>query len=271
MQNQSTRNTSLNKIGLVLSGGGARGIAHAGILQALEEKGIHPTHLSGSSIGAIVGALYAAQFPPKEILHFFKINTTIFKWNNFTFTKPGILDADKYESIFEPWLHGHTFETLSKELHICVTDILEGKVHYFSTGELVRPILASAAVPGVFTPVEINNTWYVDGGTMDNFPIEPLKNNCDLLIGSFVSSKKKLKKSELTNTLKIINRATELSHLAGSKIKFPYCDFLLAPPALHQYGIFDTHKIDEMYEIGYKYAKKQLAEKDFYPYKIINT
>ena len=247
-------------IGLVLSGGGARGIAHAGTIKALEEHGIRPNYVSGSSVGAMVGALYAAQFSPEEIITFFKENTTIFKWRHFTFYKPGILDADTYGEIFEPWLEGHTFESLSKKLHICVTDILKGEEHFFSSGELLRPILASAAVPGVFTPVEIKDSWYIDGGTMNNFPVEPLLTSCDFIIGSYVSLKKSFKKSELTNTLRVINRATDLNQVAPSKSKFPLCDMVFAPPTLHRYGIFDTHKIEEMFEVGYQFTKEQLRE-----------
>lgn len=247
-------------IGLVLSGGGARGIAHVGVLKALEEFHLHPSLLSGSSVGAIVGALYAAQFSPDDIIAFFKENTTIFKWQHFTFNKPGILDADKYEEIYKPWLNGHTFESLSKKLHICVTDILKGENRYFSSGELLRPLLASAAIPGVFTPVEIGDSWYIDGGTMNNFPVEPIIGKCDLLIGSFVSPKKSFKKSELTNTLKVLNRATDLNQLAPSKIKFDSCDKVLAPPSLYRYGIFDTHKIEEIFDFGYTFAKEQLEE-----------
>ena len=97
-------------IGLVFSGGGVRGAAHAGILKALEENGIQPDILSGSSAGALAGALYAANFKPEDILRFFKENSNVLRWQNFSRTKPGILDTEKYATIFEPWLKEHTFE-----------------------------------------------------------------------------------------------------------------------------------------------------------------
>lgn len=247
-------------IGLVLSGGGVRGAAHAGILKALEEHSIYPDRLSGSSAGAIVGALYAAGYKPEEILLFFKTNARVFRWRHVTYSKPGILDAEKYAELFEPWLNGHTFESLAKELHICVTDVLNGKSRFFSSGELFRPILASAAVPGIFSPVEIDDQWYIDGGTMNNFPVEPLKGSCRLLLGSFVSPKKTITKEELGNTLKLIGRANDLGFLAASLSKFNWCDGVFIPQELHKYGVFDTKKMDEIYELGYRSAQSQMKK-----------
>ncbi|RMG87250.1 MAG: hypothetical protein D6714_02780 [Bacteroidetes bacterium] len=250
------------EIGLVLSGGGVRGAAHIGLLKVLEAHGLEPTRLAGSSAGAMVGALYAAGYKPDEILDFFRKNTNdIFKWTYFSRRKPGILDAEKYAEMFSPWLSDFkTFEDLHKELHICVTDVLQGRVRFFSSGELVRPILASAAIPGVFTPVEIGEDWYVDGGTMNNFPVEPLIGRCDWLIGSFVSPKQAMDKSELTNTLKLLDRASDLAFLAASISKFGLCDFIFTPPELANYGTFDSKKVDEIYEIGYRYASEKIGE-----------
>ncbi|MCB9053771.1 MAG: patatin-like phospholipase family protein [Lewinellaceae bacterium] len=247
------------EIGIALSGGGVRGAAHAGVFKAMEESGIKVTRLSGSSAGAMAGVLYAAGHGPEEILEFFKVNAgNIFQWKHLAHSKPGMLDSDKYAELFEPWLQEHTFETLSKKLHICVTDVLQGNIRYFSSGELVRPLLASAAIPGVFTPVEIGENWYIDGGTMNNFPVEPLVGQCDVLLGSFVSLKKPLEKSELASTLQLINRASDLSFMAVSVYKFKWCDLVFAPSTLWQFGIFDTKKVDEIYQAGYEHACRKM-------------
>ena len=246
-------------IGMALSGGGVRGVAHAGIFRALVEHGIEITYLSGSSAGAMAGALYAAGYPPEDILEFFKKNANnIFQWRHIARSKPGMLDSAQYAELFEPWLKDHTFETLYKKLHICVTDVLKGEIRFFSSGELVRPILASAAIPGVFTPVDIDENWYIDGGTMNNFPVEPLIGTGDIVLGSFVSLKKALDRSELTSTLQLLNRASDLSFIAVSLQKFKYCDLVFAPPELWEYGIFDTKKVDEIYQIGYEHACRQM-------------
>ena len=248
------------QIGLVMSGGGVRGVAHAAVIRVLEEHGIEPMQLAGSSAGAMVGALYAAGFGPDDILEFFRKNTNVFRWQHIARRKPGILDADKYADLFEPWLNEHTFESLSKKLHICVTDVLNGRIRIFSSGELVRPVLASAAVPGVFSPVDIDGTWYVDGGVMNNFPVEPLAGRTDFLIGSFVSPKKAVAKEEVSTTLQLVNRATQLSFLAGSQAKFGQCDFLFIPQELWKYNTFDHKKVDEIYAVGYEYASRRIED-----------
>ncbi|MFK7809007.1 MAG: patatin-like phospholipase family protein [Saprospiraceae bacterium] len=255
--------TKQKDIGIVLSGGGARGVAHAGILKALKEQGVEPMLISGSSVGAMVGALYAAGHESEQITEFFKQNTNIFRWQFFSRKMPGFLDMDNYADVFSPWLQGHNFESLSKELHICVTDVLKGESRFFSSGELVRPILASAAVPGVFSPVEIDDDWYIDGGTMNNLPVEPLLDRCKLLFGSYVSPHKIIQKTDLSNTLKLINRANDLGYYASSLNKFRFCDFVFVPQKLENYGLFDVKKLDEIFEVGYKYANEVM--KDFMP------
>ncbi len=247
-------------VGLVLSGGGARGAAHIGMIKALEEYGLPVTHLSGSSSGAIVGALYAAGYEPDELFHFFKTIQNIFTWRYFTFSKPGMMEADRYREIFEPWFGTRDFENLLRKLSICVTDILQGIPRYFSKGELVRPLLASAAVPGVFSPVEIDGVWYVDGGTMNNFPVEPLVNRCDFILGSYVSPKRAFKKSELTNTFKLVNRATDLAALSSSLNKFHHCDHVVVPKELWKFGIFDTKRVEEIHQLGYESTVKSIGE-----------
>ncbi|MEM6965510.1 MAG: patatin-like phospholipase family protein [Bacteroidota bacterium] len=245
-------------IGLVLSGGGMKGAAHLGVIKALGENNIFPSMISGSSVGAIVGALYAANFKAEEILEFFKINKTVFRWRHFSRSRPGFLNAERYDEIFESWLDHHTFETLSKKLFICVTDVLNGKFQFFSQGELVKPILASAAVPGVFSPVEIEDNWYIDGGTMNNFPVEALIGQCDFVIGSLASPNKPIPKSAISNSMRLINRATELTFHSSTLAKLHQCDHVFAPQDLYNYGIFDSKKIDEMFQVGYDHATQHM-------------
>lgn len=246
------------KIGLVLSGGGTRGAAHAGILKALEEHGIYPNVIAGSSAGAIAGTLYAADYSPKDILRFFKINNKVLRWKNFARFRPGLLNAEKYSDMFKPWLGGKTFEDLSKELYVCVTDVLKGRTQFFSSGNLIKPTIASAAIPGIFTPVEIEQNWYIDGGTMNNFPVEPLLENCDIILGSMVSPKKAVTKKDLSSSMRLINRASDLSFYATSLSKFKYCDIVFAPEELCQFSMFERKRIQKMYDIGYKHAHQKL-------------
>ncbi len=142
-------------IGLVLSGGGVRGMAHVGLLKAMEEFGVEAKSITGSSVGALVGALYANGNSIDDMLNFFK-TTPLFNYQFLTIAKAGFIDTDKYVNLFKAYFPQDNFETLQKELHVVATNIQDGNEVFFNSGELIRPLLASAALPPVFSPVELN-------------------------------------------------------------------------------------------------------------------
>ena len=119
------------KLGLVFSGGGVRALAHAGLLKALEEKGLRPSIISGTSGGALIGALYACGVKPDDMMRFFK-ETPLFKWSMITFKKVGLVDSAKYAKFFKKELQYHTFEELQLPLIVTATNLLNGKLQYFS-------------------------------------------------------------------------------------------------------------------------------------------
>jgi len=251
-----------SKIGLVLSGGGVRGVAHIGTLQVLEELGIHVSHVAGVSAGSIVGALYAAGHPAKEVLNFFK-KTSIFKISNYAIFKPGIIDTGKLIAVFNNYLKEDSFDSLQKELYIIATDLEHAKSKVFHSGPLIQPILASSAFPMVFSPVTIDDVLYADGGIMNNFPVEPLEGICDKLIGVYVNPIKDLKKEDVTSSLAVLERSYQLSVGASCFQKFDRFDILISPKELSKYDTFSVSRIDEIYKIGYEAAlsKKEEFEK----------
>ena len=245
------------KYGMVLSGGGVRGIAHLGVIKALEERGIYPELIAGASAGAIVGAFYAAGHSWEDILHFFK-STSMFSWQNYTYRKPGILDTDKFEHLFATYLPGDSFASLTKTLFVSATDIEKGKNVIWQEGSLVRKVLASAAFPMVLSPVQIEGTFYADGAITNNFPVEPLLPLCDTIIGSYVSPLPIVQPGELTNSMAVLERAFKIGMAALSESKFQHCDILIAPHQLNEVGTFSMNRIDEVFEIGYEAACQQL-------------
>lgn len=249
-----------DQVGIVLSGGGYKGVAHIGMLKAFEVCGIPIHKVSGSSAGAIVGALFCAGYTPEEMLEFFKSNTELFSIKHIFHTKPGLFDSDPKREIFEGYFQKDSFESLQKELNICVTNVLKGKVQFFSSGELIRVLLASAALPGIFTPVEIDGVYYFDGGTMNNFPVEPLTGRCDWLYGSYVSVTKEMQPKEISSIMKVIDRASNLALLANSNHKFHLFDHVFYPYELGKYETLNSKYIDEIYQIGYEFALKQIHE-----------
>ncbi len=244
-------------IGLVLSGGGVRGIGHIGMLKALKEHGIEASVISGSSAGALVGALYAGNSSFEEMLAFFK-ETPLFKYNFFTINKPGLVNTDRYFDIFNQYIPFHTFESLHKQLFVTATNLQKGVEEVFSKGDLITPLLASAALPPVFSPVEINNDLYADGGIMNNFPSEPLQGKADFIIGSNVSVIKALSKKEIQSSFQLASRTTSLMVYAINRQKIKSCDIIFEPMEIKDIGVFEKSGIEKAFNIGYDNACRVL-------------
>ncbi|MCM4173310.1 patatin [Arenibacter sp. TNZ] len=245
--------------GLVLSGGGIRGIAHIGAIKALEEYGIYPSQIAGTSAGAIVGALYAAGCSCNEMLDFFK-TTQIFSLNNYAMGKPGFLDTEKFYDQFRTYLPHDSFELLEKRLYITATNLLDGTLKVFDSGELIRPVLASAAVPGLFAPMKIENGYYIDGGTLNNFPVDLIRRNCDRIVGVYVNPFNKVNIDDLNHVNKVLERTYHVMMSNETSLKFIDCDLLIRPININRYGMFSLKNIDSIFHLGYTAASKALKE-----------
>jgi NTE family protein len=248
------------KIGLVLSGGGARGVAHIGVLKALEEQQIEITHIAGTSAGAIVGALYAAGHSWEAILAFFK-KVPIFHYKRYALNKPGFIDTSKFHKDLLPFFEEDDFKSLKKELHILATNLVDGTERTFHEGALIKPVLASAAFPGLFTPVIIDEIPYVDGGVLNNFPIEPIKKLCDTTIGVYVNPLEAVSANQLKRSYQVVDRAYHISFVSLCKPKFKEVDVFIAPKKLEKYKMFNLTNMDAIFDIGYAAAVESL--KDF--------
>jgi NTE family protein len=163
-------------IGLVLSGGGARSFAHIGVIKALEENGIFPTHIVGTSAGAIVGSLKAAGVNWYEILIFLK-TISIFQTNRYALNDPRFINLENFYNDLKVYLHKNNFDSLKKPLFSTAKNVIEGTLKIFSSEQLIKAVIASASFPGNFTAMEINGKFYIDGGTLNNFLVEPLNSD----------------------------------------------------------------------------------------------
>ncbi len=246
-----------NTIGLVLSGGGAKAIAHVGLIEVLLENNIIPNRISGTSAGAMIGALYAANYSPKEIISFFE-NTPLFKMSLFARNKPGFLDSEKYVAHFKQYFSENSFEALKFPLTIAATNILKAQITYFNSGEIVKPMIASAALPPIFSPIEIDGELYSDGGILDNFPLDTIKKDCDKIIGSYVNPVSKINKSEINSSTDLIYRVYHIGMDAADIKKFKHCNYVFSPPEIETIGAIDTKSIKKAYKIGYDYAQKEI-------------
>jgi NTE family protein len=247
------------KIGLVLSGGGARGFAHLGVIKALNESGIIPEVISGTSAGAIVGSLYADGYKPEEILKIMNLSGRL-QYFSPTVPRGGLLQISGIEKILREKLRAKRFSELKIPLYVSATDLNSGKAVYFSEGELLLPIIASASIPVLFRPVVINGVQYVDGGVLDNMPIKPIEDQCRFLIGSFVNPTGF--EENITSLIHIAERTFLLSMSKELNEKSKRIDLLIAPPELKNYPILDSEKAEEVFMVGYQTTKNKLAGLD---------
>ena len=249
------------RVGLVLSGGGALGFAHIGAIQALEEAGFKPTIVSGTSMGSLIGVLYAAGYKPDEIMQIVKDeqlyrNATLLRIH---FSKnPGIYNLDAISRLLKELMPDNSFDSLPKGFCACVMNLTEATSEYVCTGnQLAEYVIASASIPTVFEAQTINGVQYTDGGMLNNFPAQPIRDKCDFLIGIDVLP---LTHKQATRTHEAmlfgLRDVQHVNSLPGHAL----CDLLIEVHAIDNYGEFDFREYEAIYNIGYDTAKKQIAE-----------
>jgi NTE family protein len=248
------------RIGIAFSGGGARGIAHLGGLKALEEARIEPDLVAGTSAGAIVGALYAAGLSIDEMRDFVRDASL---WKAFKVNMPfaGFAKLTYLEERLAKYISEDSFESLPKSLFVAVTNLNSGELEIRDSGPLFAAVTASASVPLVFQPVKMDGNLYVDGGLMANLPVKPLvEKKADFIIGVNVVPMIEAKAKALQSFLGIAMRCFDLSILANTRPQREFCDVLIEPEGIEDYHIFQFGKHEEIFELGYKAAKKALKD-----------
>ena len=243
------------KIGLVLSGGGARGIAHLGVLKALLEKGIEISMISGCSAGSIVGAMFAAGYSPDHIFELV-ISVNTLRAMRPSWSRGGLLRMQKAEDVYLKYIPHNSFEKLKIPLTVNATDLYVGENVYFSSGELLKPVMASCSIPGLFEPISLNNRTLIDGGVLNNMPIEPLLGKCDFIIGSHCNPYGIQQNSKSMTTM--ITKTLFLAINNNSKSRIDQCDFLIEPPLLKNFDPADVRKASEIFKVGYEYTRQMI-------------
>jgi NTE family protein len=249
----------MTSTGIVLSGGGARAIAHLGALRALEEKNIRPNALAGSSAGALIAALYAAGLPPQKIRDIFQ-ETAYFGVFHLLFGRPGLFDMQAMRATLETHLPVRNFEDLTIPVYIAATNLTTGRSEIISSGPLLEPLLASACVPVVFEPVQYRGCQWVDGGVLNNFPAEALVPHCEFIIGSHVNRvSDHLPATPAPHKSQVLERCFHLAVAQDVYRQAAHCDLFLDHPGLTAFGMFDTKKANRLFRLGYEFCKQTLA------------
>ena len=247
--------TKKQKIGLALSGGGALGFAHIGAIQALEEHGVKPDFISGSSMGAIIGAIYCAGYSPAKIMRIIQAEK-LYKLDklmspNLNFKQKGLSSHATLRATLKELIPHDCFDSLEIPFAVCVTNITSGTYEYYYSGKgIVDYVVASASIPGVFDPVVIKNTTYVDGGVLNNLPAEILhQKGCDYIIGVDVLPFLPVEKKTIID---ITLWSIRLMQHSNTQNGIKYCNWLIESNAIEKYNEFEFDKYKEIYQYGYK-------------------
>ena len=253
------------KIGLALSGGGARGIAHIEFLKMFDDLNIKPSIISGTSMGAAIGALYASGLTGQEIENLMK-KLTIKQLTGFVGThltkKGGILETEKLIEYFKKITKTDSFSKLKIPLKIVATDFWKRKQIVFEKGKISNAIQASISIPGIFEPAKIRNNVFVDGGIVNPVPYDIIRKDCDILIAVDVcEDKSNNNKKHAPNIFEGVYSSLIISQkfILENKMNNFKPDIYIRPD-LTKIGLFQFHKVEKIIRLTNNTALKLKME-----------
>lgn len=244
-------------VGLALSGGGAKGFSHIGVLMAFDRCGIKPDILSGVSAGAIASVLYAAGLKPSEIITCFTEADKFGDFTEWSIPREGFLKLDRFGRLLEEWLPVKRLEDLKIPTVVCATDMDHGKSVGWSKGEIVPRVLASCSIPIVFNPQKINGINYVDGGVLRNLPAWAIRGYCKTLYGCNCSPLRR-QFNRKKGILDIALRSYHLMLKANLAQDIRLCDKVIQVHDMTQVSTFDLSSLQKGVTAGYDAAMKVL-------------
>ncbi|MBL7697562.1 MAG: patatin-like phospholipase family protein [Chitinophagaceae bacterium] len=274
------------KIGVALSGGGAKGLAHIGILKAIDSAGIKVDYITGTSMGSIIGGLYAAGYSAAELEKIARkadwdevlsnqssLRAIVMEekeeyskyavelpWVNNGFKLPsGVVEGEelwlKFSELFFPVYNIKDFSKFSIPFKCITTDIETGEAVVIDTGEIITAVRASMAIPSVFTAIEHNGKRLIDGGVARNFPVRDVREmGADFVIGSRVATGL-LPKEKVNNALQILMQIAFFKEAATSKDDIAQCD-IYVPMPLEDYTAGSFGRANELLEYGLEQGRK---------------
>ena len=256
------------KIGIALGGGAARGYAHIGVLNAIDELNIPISYVAGTSIGSFIGALYASgnlkTFEKEVRSRNSFMKDVLFKLDP-VFPKLSIMNGNEVIRIFKEITDINTFEELNIPLTTVATDIVNNVKIESNKGDLINAIKASIAIPGVLTPTYVNDNLCVDGGLIDPVPLQSIIDmGSDRTIAvNLYGLQTSKKKDNKYNIVDIVDRSAKiiLNNVTHLSFKNNEPNILIEPPIDQFYG-WDFHRANELIDIGYDTAKSILRKNE---------
>jgi NTE family protein len=271
------RLTGEPRIGLALGGGGAKGLAHILMLEALDELGVKPSLIAGTSIGAIIGALYAAGLSGSEIRalieqffvdqkereqKLFALPKSI-RWLDFidpALAGGGLLDSSDFIAFLGEVLPTQRFRGLRIPLRVVTAELLTGREVVLRSGDLLPALQASMAVPGVFPPVELDGRLLVDGGVANPLPFDLLQGKCDIVIAIDVSGSRDVADGETLSSLGVLLQSfhTMSNNILAEKLRREQPTVYIRPD-IRNVQVLEFYKARQVFEQA-EPARRQLVK-----------
>jgi NTE family protein len=247
----------MKKIGLALGGGAVLGAAHVGVLKAIEEMDIKISYVAGTSIGAFVAAFYAFGYKSADI---HKIASKI-RWmdiSQLSLSGKGLLSNKKLGELINEDLDKKNIEDSDMPLAMIATDINTGEKVVLKKGHVANAVMASTCIPGVFIPVDFDDHLLVDGGIVENVPIDTVKNmGADYVIGVDLNADRAYAKPK--NIIDVIVNSFHFTLKSAAKFQTENADLLITPD-LSEFNMVSTDQIEDLIKNGYDAAKKTLQK-----------
>lgn len=257
------KSSKQKKVGIALGGGGALGFAHIGVLKALENHRIYPDIISGTSMGAIVGTLYASGISPDDMLQLIK-DDKLYKITSIVniqpwYTKTGLSSHQAMRNLLKEVITHNSFDQLKKPMYVCTSNLTKGYAEIkHRGGNLDFWVAASASIPGVYEVITYNGQSYIDGSLLKNLPVRCIKKQCDYVIGVDVlpyhlPEQLKSPKDVLLSSIRLVQYQNSLSEKRAA-------DFIIEPTGIRNYHEFSFDHYEDIYQAGIAATESYIHE-----------
>ncbi|WP_027414554.1 patatin-like phospholipase family protein [Aneurinibacillus terranovensis] len=244
-------------IGLALGAGGARGFAHIGVLEVLEENGVYPAYLAGSSMGSLIAALYACDYTPR-MMEKLAVHLKRKHWLDLSMPGTGFVTGEKLRQVVALLTKNQMIEQLARPLSIVATDLLSGERVIFKDGPIYQAVRASVSIPGIFVPYKLGDKLLVDGGVVDRVPIEVAKAmGANLTIGVDVASSAST--VPIRSFFDVISQTVDIMEQEIFRHRVIHADVMISPQ-VGQFSSTSFTNIDRIIEEGRLAARKMIPE-----------
>lgn len=244
-------------VALVLGSGGARGYAHIGVIQVLEQYGIHPDFIVGTSAGSVVGSIYASGKNAQQLREI-ALNMKANDVRDVKLAMTGFFDGQKVQDYVNEQVLSTPLELLKTPMYVVATELKEGKKVVFNYGNTGQAVRASVSIPSMFIPTKIAGDEYVDGGLVSPVPVNVARElGADIVIAVDILAQPE--HTETTNVWGLFNQNINImqNHLAQEELK--HADIVIQPDLREKAHIFDVKGREETMQAGMNAADKQLS------------